>query len=185
MRRTTGWTSPAPSGRRPRAYSNPSHSARPSPSTSLPHQLSSGVENTRSRYLEYSQEVGGCAYEYHTGTWHINHLKTYTLTSTQPWHDARIPVPEPFMLSPVGNCLSSHHGSKLPSTLSQVPINPLRFHSRFSDNRRPSTNPGTSNECQGEHLTRFNMGIGEQDHNASIDISNGIHSMDVSFVIVN
>ena len=102
----------------------------------------------------------------------------------QSWLDARVHVPEPFRSSPVGNGLSSHSGSKLPSPLSQAPMGPPRFQSRHSENRLPSTNPDTSNGCQDEDVS-FDIGNGNQDDDAGFDIGNGNQSMDVSFDIGN
>jgi len=102
----------------------------------------------------------------------------------QSWLDARIHVPEPFTSSPVGNGLSSHSSSKLPSPLSQARMGPPRFQSRHSENRLPSTNPDTTNRCQDENVS-FNIGNGNQDDNASFNIGNGNRSMDVNFDICN
>ena len=111
-------------------------------------------------------------------------MRTYRLTSTQSWLDARIHVPELFRSSPVVNGFSFHSGFKLPSRLSQSPTGPPRFQSRHSDNRPRSTNPDTSNGCQDEDVT-FDIGNGNQDDDARFDIGTGNQSMDVGFDIGN
>jgi hypothetical protein len=63
-------------------------------------------------------------------------------------------------------------------------MGPLRFQSRHSGNRLPSTNPDTSNGCQDEDVS-FNIGNGNQDDDATFYIGNGNQSMDVSFDIGN
>jgi hypothetical protein len=54
----------------------------------------------------------------------INLLRTYGLTSIQAWLDACVHVPQLFRSSPVGNGLSSHPSSKIPSSLSQAQMGP-------------------------------------------------------------
>jgi len=70
----------------------------------------------------------------------------------------------------------------LPSPLSQAPIGPPRFQSRYSDNGLPSTNPDSSNRWQHEDAS-FDIGNGNQDNHVRFDISNGNQRMDVSFDI--
>jgi len=71
--------------------------------------------------------------------WYVRYyiLQSYGLTSTQSWLDAHLHVTEPVRSSVIGHGLSSHHGSKLPSPLSQAPLGPPRCQTRHCGNHPP------------------------------------------------